>query len=213
MPSIKCDPGSDHQDFLGTIRPIDDPFWNEHRPGTDGTASARSHQRMKRRQRYRTKTGRTKQYDGLENNPGKDGKPFSDKHPLHYWKRIRAKAVDALTRRINEMIAEMPDNLTLEENRHRPQQSQDRKGNRRYQRQADDIRTGEQGKRRNPNWKRGRIPRQNCQTCTVTHIFRRLGFDIEAKPNIRQSAYNEMAKQGITWEERFPEPGRNKAGL
>lgn len=43
----------------------------------------------------------------------------------------------------------------------------------------------------------------NCQTCTVTHMLRRLGFDIEAKPNIRQSAYNEMAKQGITWEERF----------
>ena len=32
-------------------------------------------------------------------------------------KRIRGqkKAVDALTRRINEMIVEMPDNLTLEE--------------------------------------------------------------------------------------------------
>ncbi len=34
-------------------------------------------------------------------------------------------------------------------------------------------------------------------------MLRRLGFDTEAKPNIRQSAYNEMAKQGITWEERF----------
>ena len=34
--------------------------------------------------------------------------------------------------------------------------------------------------------------------------FRQGGFvNIEAKPNIRQSAYNEMAKQGITWEERF----------
>jgi hypothetical protein len=60
MPSTSIHPGSDHRIFWGTIRPIDDPFWNEHRPGTDGTASARSHQRMKRRQRYRTKTGRTR---------------------------------------------------------------------------------------------------------------------------------------------------------
>lgn len=55
----------------------------------------------------------------------------------------------------------------------------------------------------NPKFGKEEGYRVNCQTCTMTHMLRRLGFDIEAKPNIRQSAYNEMAKQGITWEERF----------
>ena len=43
----------------------------------------------------------------------------------------------------------------------------------------------------------------NCQTCTVTHWLRRLGFDMEAKPNIKGSAFDEMKKQGINWTERF----------
>ncbi|MCB6967339.1 phage head morphogenesis protein, partial [Phocaeicola dorei] len=33
MPSTSIHPGADHRIFWGTIRPIDDPFWNEHKPG------------------------------------------------------------------------------------------------------------------------------------------------------------------------------------
>ena len=33
MPSTSVHPGADHRIFWGTIRPVDDPFWNEHRPG------------------------------------------------------------------------------------------------------------------------------------------------------------------------------------
>lgn len=33
MPSTSVNPGKDHMVFWGTVRPIDDPFWNEHRPG------------------------------------------------------------------------------------------------------------------------------------------------------------------------------------
>lgn len=33
MPSTSPNPGADHQIFWNTIRPINDPFWNEHRPG------------------------------------------------------------------------------------------------------------------------------------------------------------------------------------
>ncbi len=35
--------------------------------------------------------GQNKAHDGLENNPGKDGKLFSDKHPPTLLKRIRGK--------------------------------------------------------------------------------------------------------------------------
>nr|WP_257235574.1 hypothetical protein [Phocaeicola vulgatus] len=107
----------------------------------------------------------------------------------------------------------MPDNLTLEEkNRHRPQQSQDRKGTRRYQGKPMTYEQANKGRRTRNSEKRNGY-RVNCQTCTVTHMLRRLGFDIEAKPNIRQSAYNEMAKTRYHMGRTFPEPGRNKAGL
>lgn len=120
-------------------------------------------------------------------------------------KRIREqkKAVDALTRRINEMIAEMPDNLTLEE------KTDIARNNLKIEKALGVTKgkpmTYEQANKGKENPKFGKEEgyRVNCQTCTVTHMLRRLGFDTEAKPNIRQSAYNEMAKQGITWEERF----------
>ena len=141
---------------------------------------------------------------GLENNPGKDGKLFSDKHPYVTEAHPGAKkAVDALTRRINEMIAEMPDNLTLEE------KTDIARNNLKIEKALGVTKgkpmTYEQANKGKENPKFGKEEgyRVNCQTCTVTHMLRRLGFDIEAKPNIRQSAYNEMAKQGITWEERF----------
>ena len=33
VPSTSVHPGEDHRVFWGTIRPINDSFWNEHRPG------------------------------------------------------------------------------------------------------------------------------------------------------------------------------------
>ena len=33
MPSTSINPGTDHMPFWNTVRPIDDPFWDEHRPG------------------------------------------------------------------------------------------------------------------------------------------------------------------------------------
>lgn len=33
MPSTSAHPGADHQVFWNTVRPVDDSFWNDHRPG------------------------------------------------------------------------------------------------------------------------------------------------------------------------------------
>lgn len=41
MPSTSLHPGADHRRFWGTIRPIDDPFWNNHRPGDRWNVSIR----------------------------------------------------------------------------------------------------------------------------------------------------------------------------
>lgn len=62
----------------------------------------------------------------------------------------------------------------------------------------------------NPHYSKGGGYYINCQTCTVTHYLRRLGFDVEAKPSIpgkkkgeRDSAYKELDAQGINWTQRF----------
>lgn len=116
MPSTSVHPGEDHRVFWNTVRPVDDPFWNEHRPGD----------------RWNCKCGLSSTDDpvtpvpgsgdgykpqpGLENNPGKDAKLFSDNHPYQANAHKGAKkAVDKLMARIDEIIAEMPDNLTDDE--------------------------------------------------------------------------------------------------
>lgn len=85
MPTVSPNPEAEHRVFWERklTRPIDDPFWNKHRPGnrwhckcsleatdepitplpTDAEIRGDQPQR------------------GLENNPGKDGQLFSKKHP------------------------------------------------------------------------------------------------------------------------------------
>ena len=83
IPSTSPTPGADHRVFWGTVLPVDDPFWKEHRPGdrwnckcelraTDKDCTARPHG-----------TEKDNPQPGLENNPGKDGHLFSDKHPYY----------------------------------------------------------------------------------------------------------------------------------
>ena len=90
--------------------------------------------------------------------------------------------MDALTRRINEMIAEMPDNLTLEE------KTDIARNNLKIEKALGVTKgkpmTYEQANKGKENPKFGKEEgyRVNCQTCTVTHMLRRLGFDIEQNP-------------------------------
>lgn len=205
MPSTSIHPGADHRRFWGTVRPIDDPFWDSHRPGDrwNCKCSLSATDKPVTDVVY-SDNDRDKSNNGLENNSGKDAKLFSDKHP--YVKDAypdAKKAVDALTIRINEMIDEMPENLTFDEkkaialnNLELEKKLSINKGNPMSYEEAN------KGKE-NPNYSKGGGYRVNCQTCTVTHMLRRLGFDVEAKPNIKQSAYTEMKKQGIDWQERF----------
>ena len=83
MPSTSAHPGADHKVFWHTIRPVNDPFWNRHRPGdrwnckcwlrnTDEEATAAPDD---------GNDPDNRQSPGLGNNPGKDGKLFGDTHP------------------------------------------------------------------------------------------------------------------------------------
>lgn len=82
MPSTSPNPGKDHQTYWGTILPIDHPFWDQHRPGDrwNCKCSLRNTD-VEPTPVPESGTGNDEPNRGLENNPGKDGKLFSDKHP------------------------------------------------------------------------------------------------------------------------------------
>ncbi|HOU67610.1 MAG TPA: phage minor head protein [Paludibacteraceae bacterium] len=81
IPSTSLTPGLDHQVFWGTIRPVDDPFWNEHRPGDRWNCKCRLVSTDKAITPVQEGGDMDRPNRGLENNPGKDGQLISDKHP------------------------------------------------------------------------------------------------------------------------------------
>ena len=81
MPSTLVNPGKDHMVFWGTVRPIDDPFWNEHRPGDRWNCKCDLSSTDDPVTEIPDFTRKDNPHPGLDNNPGKDGKLFSDTHP------------------------------------------------------------------------------------------------------------------------------------
>lgn len=81
MPSTSVNPGKDHMVFWGTVRPIDDPFWNEHRPGDRWNCKCDLSSTNDPVTEIPDFTRKDNPHPGLDNNPGKDGKLFSDTHP------------------------------------------------------------------------------------------------------------------------------------
>lgn len=82
MPSTSIHPGEDHRRFWGVIRPVDDPFWDKHRPGdrwnckcdlssTDEPVTPVPG----------TDSPKDMPHRRLDNNPGKDGALINDSHP------------------------------------------------------------------------------------------------------------------------------------
>ena len=116
LPSTSIHPGADHRPFWNTIRPIDDPFWNIHRPGDRWNCKCDLTATDEEPTPLPDEDDKNKPHPGLDNNPGTDGKLFSDNHPYQTEAHEGAKkAVDKLMARIDEMIAEMPNSLTREE--------------------------------------------------------------------------------------------------
>ena len=81
MPSTSLHHGEDHRQYWGTVRPINDKFWNEHRPGDRWNCKC-----------YLTSTDEavtpvpvddvhSEPQAGLKDNPGITGATFSDEHP------------------------------------------------------------------------------------------------------------------------------------
>lgn len=84
IPSTSPNPGADHRVFWGTIRPVNDRFWNEHRPGdrwnckcelrsTDKPATATPY----------SDSPKDAPAKGLKTNPGKKGEIFDKQHSYY----------------------------------------------------------------------------------------------------------------------------------
>lgn len=83
MPSTSAVPGADHQVFWGTILPISDPFWSEHRPGDRWNCKCSlqaTDAKPTPRPRGFSEIANAPQ-PGLDSNPGTDGAVFSPSHP------------------------------------------------------------------------------------------------------------------------------------
>jgi hypothetical protein len=88
--STSITPGEDHRIFWGTIRPMNDNFWSEHKPGDRWGCKCSLRATDKEPTPMDDGPNPTKTDDpvpGLDNNPADDGKLFSDSHPYftnHY---------------------------------------------------------------------------------------------------------------------------------
>ncbi|RGL13334.1 LPD3 domain-containing protein [Bacteroides uniformis] len=83
MPSTSANPGADHQVYWGTILPINHPFWSVHRPGDrwNCKCSLSATDEPPTGAPIESKSSKDQPAPGLDNNPGRDGKLFSDTHP------------------------------------------------------------------------------------------------------------------------------------
>lgn len=82
MPSTSANPGADHRPFWGTIRPIDDKFWKEHRPGDRWNCKCSlSSTDEPVTPLPKDIPASSQPQPGLSGNPGQDAAVFSDDHP------------------------------------------------------------------------------------------------------------------------------------
>ena len=81
MPSTSLHPGEDHRRYWGTIRPIDDEFWSEHRPGDRWNCKCSLTSTDEAVTPVPTDDVHSEPQAGLKGNPGITGETFSDDHP------------------------------------------------------------------------------------------------------------------------------------
>jgi hypothetical protein len=83
LPTTSANPGEDHIPFWGTIKPVNDNFWNEHRPGDRWNCKCgwQATDKAPTKDDFVARNPKSDAQPGLENNPAADGELFSDKHP------------------------------------------------------------------------------------------------------------------------------------
>lgn len=189
--------------------PVNHPFWKEHRPGDRWNCKCSLEQTDEPTNDEVIKDFKpVAQQAGLENNPGEDGKIFSDTHP--YVAKAYPGAKGAVQKKVlvkrqktqqekqeirrrwevRRLRAQLPDNLTDAE--------KDAIAANSYELQlAMKIKVGkpmtvEEADKQSANRNWGKPGYDiNCQTCCPAYLLRTRGFDITAvnKPKSRIVAY------------------------
>jgi hypothetical protein len=101
MPSTSPNPGEDHRIYWGTVRPINDHFWTEHKPGDRWNCKCWLEQTDKTpTQNHAPADENDIPASGLENNPADDGALFSKSHP--YYTQTYPEAKEAVEKCLTE---------------------------------------------------------------------------------------------------------------
>lgn len=198
MPTTSITPDPLHQHYWEKklTLPINHPFWDEHHPGDRWNCKC-SLEQTDDPVNASALDGYTPPLPmpGLDNNPAKDGKLFSDTHPYITEAYPGAQqAVDTFLKKRSPSSMRR----TEEEKKRILEAWQQRTKMRENDKavaaalktkvpkkgmtfeEADDHRS-------NPKYDEGRKPyRINCQCCVVSHEMRLRGFDVEAVPNMRR---------------------------
>lgn len=219
LPSVSVNPREAHRVFYGTIRPVDDPFWNTNFPGNLWNCKCR----VKSTDAPVNVEGEEKPVPptpGLDKNPGTSGEIFTETHP--YEKNTYPGAEEAVRMlRIKEMMAEMKGNLTDEEKlaiatnnleiekvlkrtKGKPMNVEEADKQNANPRHVDKWLldpngrwVNEHGDRitPNPKYKKTDEPNSiNCQTCAPAYVLRLKGFNLIAKPNTPGSKLDYLSR-------------------
>lgn len=214
----------DHAILDGTTLPPSDPFWELYLPPNGWNCRCQAVQ--VRRGKFERSDPALAMLRGnncteaakqqiFRFNPGKSLQLFPLKHPYYKAPDEVREVVEQLSeeqqreKRIAEIVAELPDTLT-------PDQKKSVAENCLEIEQSFGISKGkamtyDQANKghENPHFSKGGGYYINCQTCTVAHWLRRLGFNVEAHPNVvlrkghKGTAYEKLDKAGVNWKERF----------
>lgn len=185
MPTTSVTPDPLHERYwqLKLTLPVSHPFWNEHHPGDRWNCKCTLEQ-TDEPVNDSALDGWTPPLPmpGLDNNPAKDGKIFSDTHP--YITEGYAGSREAVENFVKSLFKPMP----KEESKGDQVESTEN-----LREMASALRlpvpkrmmTFEQAcgyLASNPKVRRGRRYLENCQCCVISHELRIRGFDVEARP-------------------------------
>lgn len=211
---------AEHRPLNGITLPPDDPFWQKYYPPNGW--NCRCTVRQVRKGKFRSsdpekamelgdKATDTPKQKIFRFNPGIDRQLFPPHHPYYKLSKDAAEEVDSVVYevsgqrerdddRMEEMMAELPDNLTPQEKRAICENNIELE-------KALGITKGrpmtvEEADKQNANPRLGEHQGYgiNCQTCVPTYLLRSRGFDITAKPNKPGSLLAYLSNGTKAWE-------------
>lgn len=206
----------DHAILNGTTLPPSDPFWEKYLPPNGWNCRCTAVQVRKGKYPLSDSELSMKRGDNCTEtakqqifrfNPGKELALFPPKHPYY---KAPAKVKEIIVelseeqkreKRIAEMIAELPDNLTEAEKKAVAEHNL-------VLEKALGITKGKpmsvddaDKQNANPNYGKSKGYGINCQTCSPAYALRLLGFNVSAKSNTPGTKLDYLSRGNQLWEE------------